>query len=315
MWMDLGGVAVVPVVEIERLLIEPQEFFPEARSFDGPYWREPWIDVETQRLVYVMRAFLVVTGRHVILVDGCIGAEKPRQRREFDHLDRSWFRGLAAMNVAPTDVDAVLFTHLHVDHVGWATWRTPAGWEPVFHRARHLVTSAELAHWRSDAGRMAMLRTGDYLEDSVEPVARSGLLDEVAPDAVLSAEVRLQPAAGHTPGSVAVRVRGTRSELVIAGDVMHHPLQLTDPQLSTRYCVDPRMAAQTRQHLLSEASRTGAALVASHFAGDPAFRVQAEGAEYVMTGAHDMLRGDHFDLVSWRKNQLAERNTAKRSNP
>ena len=152
-WFDLGDVAVVPVVELERLLIDPEEFFPGLGQQIGPYFVEPWFDTASGSLVYRMQAFVVLTPAGVVLVDGCIGPGKKRQRDAFNGLDDTWFTRFTATGLDRTEVDQVIFTHLHVDHVGWATCRGPsAQWEPVFPRAQHVVTSAEVAHWTSAAG-------------------------------------------------------------------------------------------------------------------------------------------------------------------
>ena len=84
-----------------------------------------------------------------------------------------------------------------------------------------------------------MTRTGDYFADSIVPIREAGLLAEVPPDMVVNPFIRLRPASGHTPGSVCVEVEGSQGRLVLIGDVMHHPLQMAQPELSTRYCKDP----------------------------------------------------------------------------
>lgn len=294
-WFDLGDVAVVPVVELERLLIDPEEFFPGLGQPDGPYFVEPWFDTASGSLVYRMQAFVVLTPAGVVLVDGCIGPGKERQRDAFNGLDDTWFTRFTATGLGRTEVDHVIFTHLHVDHVGWATWRHSSGqWEPVFPRAQHLVTSAEVGHWTSAAGAAAMTRTGDYVADSIAPIRQAGLLAEVPPDMVVNPFIRLRPASGHTPGSVCVEVEGSEGRLVLIGDVMHHPLQLVQPGLSTRYCVAPTEASRTRQRLLADAARDGTVLVPSHFAGDGAFRVELQDQGYRMVPATDMVRRSAF---------------------
>lgn len=301
-WFDLGDVAVVPLVEIDRLLIEPAEFFPDLPRMDGPYVAQPWFDANTQSLVYRMQAFLVVTPERTILVDGCIGPGKPRRRPEFDQLDRAWLSQLEATGLGRADVEEVLFTHLHVDHVGWATWREEGGqWKPVFTNARHVVTRAELDYWSSTPGSAAMQRTGDYMADSVEPLRLAGLLESVDAPFNVNEQVSLQPAPGHTPGNVAVRVRGSAGELLLVGDVMHHPLQIHRPNLSTRYCVDPEAATRTRTEILDEAAAKETILVPSHFAGTGAFRIRPAQEGYVLTRAHDVIRESDYDVTAWRR--------------
>lgn len=294
-WFDLGDVSVVPIVETPRLLIAPEEFFPGV-PVDRDEWcfREPWFDAASGRLVYTIQSFLVVTPTATVLVDACVGGGKPRLRPEFADLDAGWLAALHATGTSPLDVTTVVLTHLHVDHVGWCTQEQGREWQPVFRNARHLVTGPELAYWTGAEGTIAMRRTGDYMADSVAPLLAHGLLDVVEPDAVVAPGVRLEPAFGHTPGNVVVRVTGSAGELVLAGDAMHHPVQLRHPEVSTRYCVDPAAAARTRVRLLADAAGSGTPVVPAHFAVPTAGRVEPAGSGYTFHAPMDMLRTNWY---------------------
>lgn len=290
-WFDLGDVTVVPIVETPRLLIAPAEFFPGARV-DRDEWcfREPWFDAATGSLVYAIRSFLVVTPSGITLVDACVGHGKPRARPEFDQLDPTWLAALRATGVTPSEVGSVVFTHLHVDHVGCVTEAHAGGWRPVFRNARHCLTAPDHEYWTGPAGAEAMRRTGDYLADSIRPLAEHGLLDLVATDAVIAPGIRLEPAPGHTPGNVTVRVTGSAGELILAGDTLHHPLQLRRPELSTRYCVDPAAATRARNRLLAGAATSGTPIVPTHFAHPAPGRVAPTTTGYTFHPASDLLR-------------------------
>jgi glyoxylase-like metal-dependent hydrolase (beta-lactamase superfamily II) len=294
-WFDLGDVAVVPIVELPRLLIRPDEFFP-GLEVDPDDWcmREPWFDASASCLVYAMQAFLAVTSERIVLVDACIGSGKHRARPEFDQLGTGWLRALEATGVAAADVSSVLFSHLHVDHVGWATQPDRDGWRSVFPNARHLVTGRELDYWTSADGAAAMRRTGDYLADSIRPLDDLGILDRVAEDAEVCPGVRLLPAFGHTPGNVAVQVSGSGGELLLVGDTVHHPVQLHRPELSTRYCVHPEQAARTRSQLLARAAASGTPIVPAHFALPSAGRVTPTDTGYTFEPASDIVRPGQY---------------------
>lgn len=297
-WFDLGDVAVVPLVETAQLLIEPAEFFPDIGD-DRSSWcfQQPWYDSATGRLVYTIQSFLVSTGETVVLVDACVGAAKPRLRPEFDRQSDDWLRRFAATGITAADVSAVVLTHLHVDHVGWATRADGATWTPVFDRARHYVTGPEFAYWTSTAGTAAMLRTGEYMADSVRPLFERGLLELVEPGAEIHPRVRLVAAPGHTPGNVCVQITGSSGELLLAGDLLHHPVQLVRPELSTRYCVDPEQATQTRLDLLAHLAESGTPLLPAHFPAPSAGRLVRDGAGYTFEAASDLVRAGQF---TWR---------------
>ncbi|MGW4399450.1 MBL fold metallo-hydrolase [Amycolatopsis nivea] len=294
-WFDLGDVAVVPLVEDDRLLIEPGEFFPGLEpDLADWYAQEPWFDPAAGKLVFVIQSFLVCSADEVLVVDACVGAGKDRRRAEFDQLPDRWMQQFLATGLRPADVDAVVFTHLHTDHVGAATVRR----EPVFPDAPHFVVEEEFRYWSSEAGGAAMRRTGDYLTDSVLPIERAGQLSFVAPDAVVGKHAELVPAAGHTPGNVCVRVRGSAGTVLLAGDTMHHGVQIRHPELSTRYCVDPGEAAEVRSRLLEEGR--GSVLLPTHFPAPSAGRVRRGRDGYGFEFAADLLRAGQFRYREWR---------------
>ncbi|WP_409185048.1 MBL fold metallo-hydrolase [Amycolatopsis sp. VS8301801F10] len=290
-WFDLGDVAVVPLIEDDRLLIEPGEFFPGLEpDLADWYTREPWFDRAAGKLVFAIQSFLVCSADEVLVVDACVGAGKDRRRAEFDQLPDRWMRQFLATGLRPAEVDAVVFTHLHADHVGAATVRR----EPVFPHAPHLVVEEEFRYWSSEAGAAAMRRTGDYLADSVLPIEQAGQLSFVAPDAAVGKHAELVPAAGHTPGNVCVRVRGSAGTLLLAGDTMHHGVQIRHPELSTRYCVDPGKAAEVRSRILE--GERGSVLLPTHFPAPSAGRVRG-GFEF----AADLIQTGQFRWREWRR--------------
>lgn len=142
---------------------------------------------------------------------------------------------LAAVGVAPLDVNTVIFTHLHSDHCGG----TMAGGEPVFANARHVIQRAE----GSDLG--------------LDP----SLLHLVDGDAEVSPGVVVRHTPGHTPGHQIVEV----GSFTMAGDVLHHPVQLADPTIRYVYDDDSDQADKTRQELVARLRASGSLLGTAHF--------------------------------------------------
>jgi glyoxylase-like metal-dependent hydrolase (beta-lactamase superfamily II) len=270
----VGAVTITPVVQL-HYRVPPLRFFPDldlaAIDPEAWYWRAPYC--EGGLLVVDMGGFVVRTPERTILVDAGVGNDKARPNPVFDHRDDGWFAALARAGVAAEDVDTVVFTHLHVDHVGYATRSTGTGWVPAFPNARYLTTAPELAHWTGAAAGGDLARLGDYLADSVLPLRDAGVLDLVEPDLRICDEVRLRPAAGHTPGNVCVDVVSQGRRAVFAGDMIHHALQLADPARSTDFCVDAPQASAARQALLSEIADRDVLLFPAHFPNSAGGRV------------------------------------------
>ena len=301
-WFDLGDVAVVPLIEIDPLLIDSSEFFP-GLALDPEAWclGEPWVDEGTGKLVLVIQSFIICAKDEVTLVDACVGAGKNRKRPQFDHLAPVWMNQFLATGLRPEQVDSVIFTHLHTDHVGAATQLTGSGWEAVFPHAPHYVVESDYCYWISEDGASAMTRTGDYVDDSVRPIEQIGQIAFVEPDASITGHVQLEPAIGHTPGNICVRVTGSSGELLLAGDTMHHPIQVFSPATSTQYCFNPEQAAQVRRNILAESVSTGLVVVPSHFPRPTAGRIVASDAGLSFDFAVDIIRHGQFVYEEWKE--------------
>lgn len=264
--VPVGEVTVTPVVQF-HYRVDPLLFFPglDLDVLDGDAWylQPPYCD--DGFLVVDIGAFVVRTPHRTLLVDAGVGNGKPRPNPCFDGRGDDWSGALRRAGVRHDDVDTVVFTHLHVDHVGFATRFDGSGWVPAFPAARHLTTAAELGHWSGGAGHGDLARLGDYLADSVLPLRAAGVLDLVEPDHQVCEEVRLLPAAGHTPGNVCVEISSAGHRAVFAGDMVHHALQLAFPDMSTDFCVHGGDASAVRQSLLGEIADTDVLMFPAHF--------------------------------------------------
>lgn len=249
----LGSVCVYPLVQL-HYRVDPERFFPDIARWpideNDWYWAAPFI--EDGALVIDMGGFLVRTPDRTILIDAGIGNDKDRPNPAFHRRSDSWLDLLPRAGVATEDVDTVLFTHLHVDHVGFATTLRDGRWVPTFTNATYRTTAAELDYWTGPDAAAELERLGDYIADSVLPLADANVLEITPPDAHISDEVRLLPAPGHTPGNVSVEVRSEGRRAVFTGDMIHHALQLAFPWRSTDYCVDEERATVAREALLQD---------------------------------------------------------------
>lgn len=203
-------------------------------------------------------AFLIATSGRVVLVDCGAG---PLRRDDFEA--GALLDGLAARGVRPDDVTDVLFTHLHWDHVGWAT-RAGA---VVFERATYRCHRADWDHFMCDERAARKLRP---IDNRLEPWDAAGpLLPGI--DAL--------PAPGHTPGHSMIVVSSGVDRAIVLGDAAHCPLEIEDLEMGGIADVDPGLAAKTRAWVADELERTGTTATGPHFP-DLAFGrlVRGEGA-------------------------------------
>ncbi len=282
--LDLGGITLRGVADEDPFVLPRDMLFPAADKalLARAAALDPLaVDLATDSIILRVQVFVIEGRGKTIVVDGGVGDDKERPVRPSWHRRRTDF--LARLGVAPEAVDAMLFTHLHADHVGWATRLVGGRWVPTFPRARHLVSSTEYTHWAAlDA--VAPVGHGCF-RDSVLPVVEAGLLDQVPDDHAPFPFLRLRPLPGHTPGQVGFELRGARRTVLIAADAIHHPLQLLAPDIASRFCSDRDQAVATRRALLEEAASEGLLLVPHHARARALWRIARDGAAYTLGDA------------------------------
>lgn len=285
---QIGAVTVTLLVESVQPLLRPAELYPDStpEAIEAELdWLVPrFYDPVSDRLVISIQSFLLRSAGKIILIDTCVGDCKSRVRGDFDRAQWNWMAQLQAANVKPQDVDIVLSTHLHVDHVGWHTHLDDGRWTPTFPNARYLFVEQEYAFWRSEAGSHGLERTGDYIDDSIQPVFDAGLADLIEQDHRIDAAIRLLHTPGHTPGHVCVEINSDGVRAVISGDLFHHPLQCRFPHWSTRFCSDQNQSRETRMKFLAQHAQDGTLLFPAHFPAPTGGRLRcadsADGCSY-----------------------------------
>ena len=232
-------------------------------------WAAPYFSRSGKMLISV-HTFVVQDGEHTIVVDTCSGAEPERPLRG----DPEFLGRLeAAIEGGPGAVDTVLCTHLHFDHVGWNTRLEGGARVPTFPRARYLFARTELEALREDDH-------ADVLEPAVQPLLDAGLVDLVEMDHTITANIRLLPTPGHTPGHVSVAIESAGHHAVITGDIMHTPLQIALPELTASpFDSHPNRATETRKRFLDERQDTPCLLLGTHFPPPTAGFVRGSGRE------------------------------------
>ncbi|GAA2640295.1 MBL fold metallo-hydrolase [Actinomadura fulvescens] len=252
-----AGVEIVPLLDAigpmgAALRRPPGELFPGGSS-------DLWNQAETgepgafgpdgEWVLHFYCYLLRVPGGPNILVDTGLGP--------LDSPAASWapvpgdlVDALGRAGVAPAEIDSVVITHLHSDHASGAV----AGGEPVFPNARHLLQADEVA-W--------LERTREpVLTAILEPLRSAGLADTITGDLRLAPQVMLLRTPGHTPGHQSIMVGD--DELLVTGDILHHPVQLADPSITYLYDEDSEAARATRTALLERVRARGGTLATPH---------------------------------------------------
>ena len=194
----IGDVTVTRVVELTSPTIG-NNILPQAPPdlVDTLPWLAPFTNPE-RKLVLSFHSLIVQCPDQTIVVDTCIGNDKPRSYPRWNMMQSHFLRDFSDAGFALDGVDTVICTHMHVDHVGWNTRRVEDRWEPTFANARYLYAEDEWDHWRDRdrAGRYV-----DIIDDSVQPIFDAGLADLVSTDHRVNAEVDFLPYPGAYAGT------------------------------------------------------------------------------------------------------------------
>lgn len=271
----IGDVTVTSIIEIDQhwrfawLLPEVSEADIEANG-----WLRPHFVDEKGKMILRIQALVIESQGQRIIVDTCVGNDKPRPTPLFDQLQTSFLDDLIGAGFDPDTIDQVICTHMHVDHVGWNTRLVDGQWVPTFPRARYLFGRVEYDHWSVTDETSTY---GDVMGDSVAPVVSAGLSLLVDSDHHLTDEVFLEPTPGHTPGHHSVRISSAGQGAVITGDMIHHPIQLPRPELTSDADTDSPAAVATRRAAFDRWSRAGLLVIGTHFAGPGAGHLEVDG--------------------------------------
>jgi glyoxylase-like metal-dependent hydrolase (beta-lactamase superfamily II) len=277
---SIGAAEIVQIVELE-IGDQVAALLPDATPalLRTIAWMGPPHVSEAYALRASSQCFIIRINRRILVVDTCIGNDKQLPGfPEWNGLQLDFLATLARIGIDRHAVTDVLCTHLHLDHVGWNTFKQDGQWWPTFPNARYHIGRTELGHWtEGDPSDPLQELQRTSFEESMRPVMDAGLMNLIDPETDLGDGIRVFPTPGHTPGHVAVEVDAGTGRFVIAGDVMHHPIQIAKPEMSAVVDHDPRQSCATRLQLLARLSGSGTLFTCTHFRA-PSFGLLTQDA-------------------------------------
>jgi glyoxylase-like metal-dependent hydrolase (beta-lactamase superfamily II) len=216
--------------------------------------------IPTGKSLSATNEFLIKSGGKIILVDTGFGG--------------ALFGELASLGVKPGDVDLVLLTHTHIDHVSGLARDGKA----LFPKAELLLAKAEYDWAKTNPKTMESLKPYESRTRTFDPGTLGGAGPEAAPG------VKAWAAYGHTPGHTVFLVESGGQRLLIIGDLLHvEAVQFPRPDISASYDKDPAEAAKTREAVLAWAAANKAPIAGSHLLYPAMGDVAKDGAGFKYT--------------------------------
>ncbi|MGZ3410320.1 MAG: MBL fold metallo-hydrolase [Xanthobacteraceae bacterium] len=281
----IGDVSVASIIERDGPWRPINNMFPTA---DLATARRHLADMDaivfdpiSEKIVITYQTFVVRTPKHNILIDTCTGEHKGYPP-PMDFPKQPWVDGLHALGLAFEDIDFVFCTHLHIDHTGWNTQLVNGRWVPTFPNAKYIFHKREYAYWEEEhrRGGNPHFAMGPVWQMNCEPVVEAGQVLLVDENYSLDDTFYLSLSPGHTPNHCCIHIRSKGQEAIVLGDMMHHALQCREPDWSTGFCSDPKLAAQTRWKFFGEYADTPTLMLPIHFPHPTCGKIAADGKTF-----------------------------------
>ena len=267
----VGGVEIMALSD-GSLEFDLCNFFPTIPEGD---WQPYEAHLHEHRVRFNLGSYLIRSDGKTILVDTGLGP-KPA-----DAPDAAWgqlLHDFQAKGVRPEEVDMVVMTHLHRDHVGWNLTPQGAKYVPTFPRARYWMSRRD---WEACHEPDVQPARFPNAPTCVWPLEELGLIEFMAPDQTLTRDLTAVPTPGHTPGHMSILITSRGEQALVLGDAAHSPVQLQEPDWVSRADMDPDLTRRTRKALIERLEREKILVAAGHFEA-PGFGriVRLDGRRY-----------------------------------
>jgi glyoxylase-like metal-dependent hydrolase (beta-lactamase superfamily II) len=289
---DIGSARITRVEEMAGPAFRLTTLFPDwddAVFAVHKDWLVPnYVNPEKMTALLSMHSWVVQFNGLTVLIDTCVGNDKDRMPAErWHHQQGPYLQRLADAGFQPGDIDMVMCTHLHVDHVGWNTQLIDGHWVPTFPNAKYVFSRADFEYYQANANANAKDMDGLSFADSVLPIVEHGLAEMTDGTHALADGLLLEPAPGHTPGHVTLKLETGAEAAIFTGDILHHPLQVYHPDWNSRFCLLPDEARASRRRVLDYCADRGALLMPAHFGAPHCCHVDRAGEAYALRWHHD----------------------------
>ena len=270
--ITVGNVEITAVIDMVPPSRPTEMFFPEVASDDWAPYQDVLEDGQLQ--LYYGHFFLRSQGK-VVMVDTGMG---PGPHPERGNRTGDLVNQLKLAGVATDDVNVVVHTHLHADHVGWNLKISGGMPAPYFRRARYLVPRLDWEHFT----KPDVIDSAPQVKNSVVPLEKLRLMDLIDDGHNITDEVKTLATPGHTPGHMVIMVSSQGEKAMIVGDAIHSRVQIQEPSWTPGVDIDKESSRRHREKLIELAERENYVVAAGHFHPDDHIGkvIRLEGRRY-----------------------------------
>tara|TARA_B100000029_G_scaffold121586_1_gene115031 strand:+ start:1560 stop:2399 length:840 start_codon:yes stop_codon:yes gene_type:complete len=231
-------------------------FFPDIP-------KEDWVGQEhhlseSHGVSFNLACFLIQSDGHTIAVDTGLGPKQDASTPWGELLD-----DFKAHGVRPEDVDMVVMTHAHRDHVGWNLLSQDGKYTPTFPNAKYLVSSTD---WEACHNPDLVADRFPNAPECVWPLEELGVLELMEDGHQITSEISTLATPGHTPGHMSLLISSQGEGGLVLGDVLHNTAQIENTDWVSRADIDPAQTRITRKNLMERLEREGIPVAAVHLA-------------------------------------------------
>ena len=285
--IKIGEAIITRVEETNKPVYPLRQIFPQVTEellAQHKHWMAPHhYEGETGRIRLAVHSWLLQIAGKKILIDCCCGNNKKKPGRPFwEDLNEPYLERLAAAGAKPDEIDMVMCTHLHHDHVGWNTMQKDGKWVPTFPNARYVFNQPDIDYFsRIDADpKEGPAELGTFRE-CVIPILDAGKADIVSGQKQrLNDFLEIDAAPGHSPGHVVFKLESKGQRAVFTGDVLHHLLQVHYPDWNFPKNSDAEQAKKSRRKVLDLVASTDSLMIPAHVGFPFAGRIEKTADGY-----------------------------------
>ena len=240
--------------------------------------------LDPQAATLEQNILILNTGRQLLLFDTGMGDSMGADSKMFGPTTGRMLQNMRAAGIEPSQIDMVIATHAHCDHV-WGL--VDAAGQRVFPNAQVAINELDVKYWTDDANKRGPAFMGPFIEGAKKNLSayrdrmvmvRDG--QEVVPGVV----ALFTP--GHTVGHTCYAITSQGRTMVNTGDLAHHQvLLLRSPLMEFSFDTDPKLSAQTRSRMLDRLATDRHAVLSSHFPWPGRGHVRKEGSGYAWVSA------------------------------